>query len=154
MRVWTLYLELTAFYHPHLTLSLVRYQSTIVRMSSRFTDSAWLRYDSFFRQKIAQHPRLKWDSEDDRLYSEILKGHERSIPSTLLKRTSAQCYFCKSEGHIYHNCPQRSGQRQSRGVCFKWNSVGCSLPNCSFTHSCSHCGEGHPRLRCYSLPRS
>ena len=45
LTAWNLYLQAMAFYHPHLIMPLIHYQSTITKFASQYDFSAWVTYD-------------------------------------------------------------------------------------------------------------
>ena len=152
LRAWTVYLEITGYFHPHLLLGLIRYQGIVTRFSERFLDHAWLRYDVLFRQKVALHPSVPWEGEDSRLYHEVLLGQERSharAPAAPKGSSSFTCYSCHAPGHTSRMCPKRVPL--VKNSCFKWNSpTGCVEPACIYSHTCRLCGGGHTMFRCQS----
>ena len=64
LTVWNLYLQAMTFYHPHLIVPLIRYQSTITKFASQYDFSPWVTYDKLFRYQIANNQMLTWDRVD------------------------------------------------------------------------------------------
>ena len=97
LRAWTVFLEISTYFHPHLTQGLIQYQGVITRFSSRFSDHAWLRYDTLFRQKVALHPAVPWGGEDSRLFYEVLVGNEQLYSKAYSgsKSSSLICFSCE-----------------------------------------------------------
>ena len=147
-RVWTTFLEICSYFHPHLTEKLIRYQSIIVRFAGTFKDYAWINYDNMFRAKVALTCHLQWDSEDSRLYNKVLKGNEKLVLVKSQSRAPAHtgCFKCGKPGHIAKFC---HGRENTENVCFRFNSVGgCTFSPCVFSCKCRICGGGHPAPNC------
>ena len=49
MRAWSIFVELSAFYHPHLCYKMIVYQALIVRYSGLYDNFAWLSYDAMWK---------------------------------------------------------------------------------------------------------
>ena len=153
LRVWTVFLELNLYLHPHLTERLIRYQGIILRYFRTFKNRAWITYDSLFRQKISLNDSLQWDHEDTRLYNEVLKGQgrEKSVDRVLYRDTTSNiCYSCGKVGHMAKFCRNQKGTlADTRSSCFRWNAAsGCVDASCKFPHICCVCGGGHPAVTC------
>ena len=46
-----------------------------------------------------------------------------------------------------------SHRATQKGTCFRYDQKGsCANTKCRYKHTCTICGKGHSRLRCFSKP--
>lgn len=65
---WSRFMRCYLHKQPARAMELVRYQSFIVEMSTRYSSPAWMSYDTAFRQLVSRRPEIRWDSPDPELF--------------------------------------------------------------------------------------
>ena len=98
LAAWNHYLQAMSVYHPHLLISLLRYQALITKLATQYSFPGWSTYDRLFRLQIVNDPSASWDKLDDDLFNHYVKGSP----------IRPNCYACHNYGHLSTNCPLRS----------------------------------------------
>ena len=127
-RAWCDFYTASTVFRPHLSSSMLRYQSIIARFASTYPHAAWAAYDSAFRQAVANNPAIGWGSIHDELFdrhlrSAVILPPRSRVFSTVSTRPftsvargggliSAQraqvvCFVCARPGHFARSCPNR-----------------------------------------------
>ncbi|XP_078515018.1 uncharacterized protein LOC144773772 [Lissotriton helveticus] len=105
---------------PALAPQLFGYMSLIHGAASEFQGSAWMQYDTKFRQMKAVRPEIAWDQREINIWHA-----EFNMAHTSLGDTKLACW-------------QYSKKKCSKGTA------------CKFKHYCSFCGgQGHPEFKCF-----
>ncbi|XP_078520804.1 uncharacterized protein LOC144785833 [Lissotriton helveticus] len=115
---------------PALAPQLFGYISLIHGVASDFQGTAWLKYDTKFRQKKAFCPEVAWDKWDINLWISELNTWSTKSP---------------------HSFPADRGERYKKAACWQYNEKECLRgAACKFKHLCSFCGnQGHPETKCF-----
>ena len=172
---WSVYTTVLTAYFPHLAPRLFHYQHFLALKSRAFQPSAWLRYDTDFRLKLAANGSWRFDAVDTELWATCFAADGLAMPHAPVP----SCYVCQSTTHFYVQCPQRRlaatrpalqpvpphrpenprSQRESgnpaaphRELCNLLNERGRCFrgARCPYTHACAQCGGQHTKRACPS----
>ena len=135
---------------------LVQYESVISRLYMTYGQKAFNEYHRSFSSKSWAfidrcNVKLDWGVRDRDIYDSVTAG-----------RRPNSCYHCNSIEHPSHRydvvqsahsyardkpfqSPAFKGRKQ---VCNNYNTKGCSFPQCSRAHICSHCHGTHTMKDC------
>ena len=164
---------------PHLIPELKAYMATIMRVSQDYSGLAWVRYDAAFRRQAALTRNNHWFVINPTLCTMCFTGLASStkrcelcFASTHTERECAQCgnpdpgmgdhlkvietaVLAMTHKQEQVSQPVQPTPKPSGEHCKKWNSSGCTYPQCCHTHACSSCGGSHPATKCpLHSPRS
>ena len=89
-------------YLQHLAPRLFHYQHFLALKSRAFQPSAWLRYDTDFRLKLAANGSWRFDLVDIDLCATCFTADGLAMPHA----PAPSCYICQSTTHFYAQCPQ------------------------------------------------
>ena len=99
LEAWNVYLHTILSHFPQLAPDLL---DQICKFSRKFKASAWLMYDTAFRNMAASNLSIAWGKVNEQLYNDILK--EETLP---------YCIHCHFYGHHTLSCSTRSKPSQS-----------------------------------------
>ena len=156
---------------PQLIPEMMAYMSTIIRVSQDYTGLAWVRYDAAFRRQAALTGNDRWSVVNTTLYTMCFTGMAASVKRCELCFASTHSEReCAQRGDPDPDMSDRlknleaavvaiakprqppggasTPARPSGELCRKWNSTGCTFPNCRHLHACSLCKGSHPATRC------
>ena len=173
---FNLFMRCTIHFRPHLADPLIRYQGIIAGFATSYIATAWLSYDIAFRHLVANNPRVPWDRVDEDTFTVHLRsaqglprcyichvtGHMASncsrryaSPAFRIATTSTPTFTPSSAGvalpapSLPSQVPRGPAANRGVPICFSWNGRGgCVRQLCRFRHSCSICGDDHPRFAC------
>ena len=180
LEAWSVYATVLCSYYPHLAPRLFLYQHFLTLKSRSFQTTAWLRYDTEFRLKLAANDSWHFEEVDTELWASCFAAD--GLASAPVQSPPLACYACGSTTHLYAACPQRrmTGTRQPAGLakpaqsrplasssrelpvaptgeqqdpCFIFNDKGRCFrgSHCPYAHTCTHCGGQHSRRGCPGL---
>ena len=169
---WSTYAAVLVSFYPHLAPRLFLYQHFITLKSRSFQPSAWLRYDTEFRLKLAANNSWHFELVDTELWASCFSadGLSPAIPTP----APMACFTCGSLSHLYAACPQRTRRsnqprqdtsRQDKPrtdtstkpaaadqqePCYIYNDKGRCFrgERCPYLHVCTYCGGQHSRRGC------
>ena len=123
-----------------LGIGMMAYMGTIVRVSQDYDGLGWVRYDSAFRLQAALSGNKKWSVINGTLFTMNFSGRSAG---------TRRCELCFAMLQIERDCAQSGNPdpdlgpvpiiprvfRSSSGeACRKWNSSGCTFPQCRHLH--------------------
>ena len=176
---WSIYATVLSSFHSHLAPRLFQYQHFLTLKAKSFQASAWLRYDSEFRLKLAANGSWRFDIVDTELWASCFAADGLSpADPTPAPMAPMACYTCGSLTHLYAACPQRrqatyprnsnptmpkpgsattnpparpAGEQQE--PCYIFNDKGRCFrgSRCPYLHTCTHCGGQHAKRSCPTL---
>ena len=167
------YVAVVAPVEPLAVPELMAYMGTIVRVSQDYDGLGWVRYDSAFRRQAALSGNKKWSVINGTLFTMNFSGRSAGTRRCeLCFATSHSERDCAQSGNPDPGLGERLKSlesaviamakparpvpvpvsprafRPSGEACRKWNSSGCTFPQCRHLHICSSCGGNHPATRC------
>ena len=145
--------------------SLLLYQSSIAKLSQKFSWPFWVIYDNSYRQEAADTGKLDWSKIEPSLYAQCFIGMAIS--------SEGWCSLCHSVEHLKHNCPLNpqllpreapkwplpepalssysKRYKEWPPICRKFNKHDgyCEfMPKCNYRHVCQKCFGLHPETKC------
>ena len=158
--------------YPEFVSELTAYMCAIIRASQEYEDSAWVAYDTAFRQQAAATKNRHWSKINPSLFPMCF--------SCSVKK-AVRCSRCDTVGHNEDFCHLRGKEEPdltrriyavesavlaftnankgkfppnaygwSKGVCHEFNAGHCTHRPCKFGHSCGICGGSHPKVDCHT----
>ena len=133
------YVAVVAPVEPLSVSELMAYMGTIVRVSQDYDGLGWVRYDSAFRRQAALSGNKKWSVINGTLFTMNFSGRSAG---------TRRCELCFATSQIERDCAQSGNPdpdlgpvpiiprvfRPSGEACRKWNSSGCTFPQCRHLH--------------------
>ena len=178
VEAWSTYSTVLTSYYPHLAPRLFQYQHFLALKSRAFQQSAWLRYDTEFRLKLAANSSWLFHVVDTELWASCFAADGLACTPPQAQ-TPQTCFACGSATHFYAQCPHRrqpgnfrpppptradnpkpptpSGKEQppsltrdQRELCMIFNDKGRCFrgPRCPYAHTCAQCGGQHSKRAC------
>lgn len=167
IHTWTsAFLTYAAVYlraHPHRTQELLKYCQIVRTAATRHMGWGWHTYDCQFRMRQQLTPARSWASIDGELWALYVTAP--AVNQALRTNINRNVRFPQSSNFRAQNnasvqkiyAMQTNANSQaglwrriiSGGLCYDFNSAGCSRSQCKFTHKCNKCnGTGHGAQNC------
>ena len=138
---------------PDRRVELDNYLAIIADLATTYGGTGFYEYHRSFSAKAAMfiqrfNQRIDWSVQDLGLMSRHFSG-----------RPALSCSICGAFTHVSDMCPKSASfttisapgkvnYKNPMPLCIKFNEAVCTFPNCKFVHSCSFCGQAHPKSVC------
>jgi hypothetical protein len=152
-RLFSTYAAVYTERFPAQAPGIITYAIRILDLHKQYGGTAWREYDENFRRVRAHCPTLPWHTINwDMAMSSIhLPTNQQAqvTPSTSQPRTPFRGRHTAS--NTGGQASSSSHRARQKGTCFRYDQKGsCANTKCLYKHTCTICGEGHSRQRCYA----
>ena len=131
-------------------VGLIAHSHLILQLSKDLGGLRGIKYDQEFRVWAAAQGIRMWGELNLTIYGRCLAVQVHPAPPVALVSQAVSSYPLsgkpkrgEKKGKLSRGAPKKGR------ACFQWNFEGlCDRGDCTYTHSCYNCGEGHQATSC------
>ena len=137
-KAFRIYMSVYTWAHPTKAVEMVQYMHTIHHAASKYVWENVYQYDITFRQMMEKNPNRSWGKTFNQMWNMCLC---EPLPRG-------------SQNPAYAGQGKKSGDRNAKGICWRFNKGICNYPECRYPHKCTYCGgTNHGAHVCFKKTR-